>query len=169
MVTEFGVPTAGSQPLMITQGIDGNLWFTEYASSKIGRITTGGVVTEFQASGNPWGIAAVSGGTPLVHRGDQQQGRIPQSDQWPHGRDRGVSDADGEPVDREASRAVPTGTSGTRGLSSNKIGRVNTTTAMFTEFVIPTAGAVPAQIVTGPDNNLWFTEETANRIGRLAP
>ena len=55
------------------------------------------------------------------------------------------------------------------GDGSNKIGRVNVKTAAFAEFVIPTAGVVPAQIATGSDGNLWFTEETANRIGRLTP
>ena len=34
-------------------GTDGNLWFTEYAASQIGRITTAGVVTEFNAGITP--------------------------------------------------------------------------------------------------------------------
>jgi virginiamycin B lyase len=48
---------------MITAGPDGNLWFTELGTSvgngKIGRITTGGVITEFGGSLlNPIGITA---------------------------------------------------------------------------------------------------------------
>lgn len=35
------------QPAGITAGPDGNLWFTEEAGNKIGRITTGGAITEF--------------------------------------------------------------------------------------------------------------------------
>jgi hypothetical protein len=41
-ITEFTVPTAGSEPFGITVGPDRNLWFTESAflANKIGRITT---------------------------------------------------------------------------------------------------------------------------------
>ncbi len=46
-ITEFALPTAGSQPEGITSGPDQALWFTELAGNKIGRITTGGSITEF--------------------------------------------------------------------------------------------------------------------------
>jgi streptogramin lyase len=45
--THYKLPTAGSNPQSITVGSDGNLWFTEKNASKIGRITTAGVLTEF--------------------------------------------------------------------------------------------------------------------------
>jgi streptogramin lyase len=37
----------------------------------------------------------------------------------------------------------------------------------ITEFPIPTASSAPADITTGPDGNLWFTEENENKIGRI--
>src|SRR6266702_1074419 len=46
-ITEFPVPTSSSQPAGITAGPDGNLWFTEPAGNKIGRITTSGGFSEF--------------------------------------------------------------------------------------------------------------------------
>ena len=51
---QFKVPTANSQPRAITNGSDGNRWFTEgteftAAPAKIARITPAGVVTEFAA------------------------------------------------------------------------------------------------------------------------
>jgi virginiamycin B lyase len=51
-ITTSGVQTAypipsGNTPVGITAGPDGALWFTEQAASKIGRITTAGVITEF--------------------------------------------------------------------------------------------------------------------------
>ena len=50
VVTEFSAGiTAGAQPVGITAGPDGNLWFTEYSGDRIGRITPLGVVTEFSA------------------------------------------------------------------------------------------------------------------------
>ena len=37
---------------------------------------------------------------------------------------------------------------------------------MFTEFVVPSAAGWPHDITTGPDGNLWFTEE-GGQIGRI--
>ena len=46
---------------------------------------------------------------------------------------------------------------------------INPTTHAITEFVIPTAGSQPTDIVAGPDGNLWFTETLANQIGTINP
>src|SRR5262245_4523867 len=46
-ITEFTIPTSDSHPEGITVGPHGALWFTEFAGQKIGRITTGGAITEF--------------------------------------------------------------------------------------------------------------------------
>ncbi|MFH1149554.1 MAG: hypothetical protein V1748_03675 [Actinomycetota bacterium] len=46
-LTEFTTPTAGSQTAGITGGPDGNVWFTEYQTNKIGRATKDGTITEF--------------------------------------------------------------------------------------------------------------------------
>ena len=35
------------------------------------------------------------------------------------------------------------------------------------EFPLPTAGAQPQDIVEGLDNNIWFTERGASKIGRV--
>jgi streptogramin lyase len=47
--------------LEITTGPDGNLWFTEFGSNRIGRLTTAGAFAEFAAgitpASNPYGIA----------------------------------------------------------------------------------------------------------------
>ena len=37
----------------------------------------------------------------------------------------------------------------------------------FTEFAIPTAGSGADSIAAGPDGSLWFTEQVANKIGRI--
>ena len=60
-ITEYPLPTAGSQPNGIAAGPDGNLWFTEYAGNQIGRITPAGTITEYPlptADGLPNEIAA---------------------------------------------------------------------------------------------------------------
>jgi streptogramin lyase len=39
VVTEFFILTVNSEPLGIAAGPDGNLWFTEFAGAKVGRVT----------------------------------------------------------------------------------------------------------------------------------
>ena len=58
-IIEWDVPTAASAPEDIVLGSDGALWFSERNTSKIGRITTAGVITEYPvpSSGGPLGIA----------------------------------------------------------------------------------------------------------------
>jgi virginiamycin B lyase len=57
---EYEVPTKTAKPEGITDGPDGNLWFTEYGTSEIGRITTTGTITEYvlPEGSKPEGIAA---------------------------------------------------------------------------------------------------------------
>jgi virginiamycin B lyase len=39
-MTQYAIPTANSRSEGITAGPDGNVWFCEVLTSKIGRITT---------------------------------------------------------------------------------------------------------------------------------
>jgi len=41
--------------------------------------------------------------------------------------------------------------------------------AQITEFPLPSPGSGPAGIAAGPDDNLWFTEQLGNKIGRITP
>ena len=64
-VTEFALKTRNAGPTNIARGPDGNLWFTEFAADKIGRISPKGVVTEFalpRRGRGPAAIATDSGG-----------------------------------------------------------------------------------------------------------
>ena len=36
------------------------------------------------------------------------------------------------------------------------------------EFAVPTSNSGPGSITAGPDGNLWFTEKTGNKIGRIS-
>ena len=37
------------------------------------------------------------------------------------------------------------------------------------EFLTPTEGSWPTDLALGPDGNIWFTEENANKIGMATP
>ena len=86
-ITEFrpaGISqTATSDPLGITTGPDGNLWFTEQSHGRIGKMTPGHVVTEFPSlSGNgaPTAITAGSDGALwFIDQGNNAIGRITTS------------------------------------------------------------------------------------------
>ena len=47
-ITEFPIPTPGGSPVGIVTGPDGNLWFTELFSGKIGRLSADGGPREFR-------------------------------------------------------------------------------------------------------------------------
>jgi len=47
MIIESTIPTNNSKPIGIAAGPDGNLWFTESNTSKIGRVTTAGAITDY--------------------------------------------------------------------------------------------------------------------------
>src|SRR5215472_3695260 len=77
----FPTPTAYSGPAGITSGPDGNLWFTENYSNKIGRITTCGVITEFPIptpGSGPLGIATGLDGNLWFTENTAGSGKIGQ-------------------------------------------------------------------------------------------
>ena len=53
--------------------------------------------------------------------------------------------------------------------TGNKIGTIDPTTHVITEFALPTANSSPYAIAAGPDGNLWFTEFGGNQIGTINP
>jgi streptogramin lyase len=57
---EFPTATANSQPVGITVGQDGALWFTESGLDKIGRITTGGTVSEYASPVTGLGLRGIA-------------------------------------------------------------------------------------------------------------
>ncbi len=75
--TDFPVPTSNPEVLSIASGSDGALWFTEHNAAKVGRITTGGVLTEFPVPSDPARIAAGCDGALWFTQGATNQiGRL---------------------------------------------------------------------------------------------
>ncbi|MBV8490809.1 MAG: Virginiamycin B lyase, partial [Candidatus Eremiobacteraeota bacterium] len=56
-VTEFGNGITGDQVTAIVAGPDGNLYFVVGQGNQIGKVTTGGSITEYAANDTPQGIA----------------------------------------------------------------------------------------------------------------
>ena len=74
--------TAGSSPFALCAGPDGNVWFTEGGTNKIGRITPAGVITEFPvptAGANPQYITTGPDGNLWFTENAARVGRITPS------------------------------------------------------------------------------------------
>jgi virginiamycin B lyase len=161
---QYLIPTQGSEPLDITEGPDGALWFTESSGNKIGRVTTSGTFTEFlvpTTSSDPSGITAgPDGALWFTESSGNKIGRVTTGGN--------ISEF---PIPTAASQpsAITAGPDGALWFvegNGNNIGRI-TTGGSISEFAIPTAGSVPLGITGGADGALWFTEQVGNNIGRI--
>jgi streptogramin lyase len=160
--------SANYAPFGITVGPDGNLWFTEVGSGRIGRITPQGTVTEFSAGitagSAPEGITTgPDGNLWFTEYSGNRIGRItPKGD---------VTEFTSGITANSSPYRITGGPDGnlwfTQGL--DQIGRI-TPQGFVTEFSTGISpGGEPFGITTGPDGNLWFTEIAGNRIGRITP
>jgi len=132
------------------------LWFTEYAfgsGGRVGRITTGGVVTEYALP------------TPNLYTSDITAG--PDGALWfteNNGIGRvttaGVVTEYPMPLTNSSPAGIVTGPDGALWFteaSYSRIGRI-TTAGLITEYPLPTNPSGPGGIVLGSDGALWFTE-----------
>jgi streptogramin lyase len=154
---------AGTDPVTLTVGPDGALWFTELAGNKIGRLTTSGALTEYAMPGNPYGITSGPDGNlwfTVSGSGASAVGRMTPtgtSTLFP------VSSVSGfGPANIVAG---PDGNLWFTHPNDDKVGKI-TPAGVVTEYSTA-AGALPVGIAVGPDGNLWFTELNADKIGRV--
>jgi virginiamycin B lyase len=171
---EFPLPNAGSQPNGIVTGPDGNLWFTEVAGNRIGRMAPGGVITEFPLPTNSQGqssqpvaiLVGPDGALWFTMSNSSRIGRITTA---------GDLSLFITPTGGSGPEGIAVGSDGNlwfTEIAVNKIGRLTPGAAVsITEFPVPTPNSRPARIAAGPDGNLWFTESQtnppANKIGRI--
>ncbi|MGH2551901.1 MAG: virginiamycin B lyase family protein, partial [Thermomicrobiales bacterium] len=168
--TVFALPTdAGATDL--TLGPDGNLWFTDFGLNKIGRMTLAGTVTEFSVPAEfiaPRSITVGADGALWFTSDTAQVGRMDTSGggfryyNLPEFPDNTVA----------AMSAIRTGSDGnlwlgiTPIMGSPKIYRVSLS-GQITGFTLPNPADGVIDIVSGPDGAIWFTQESANQIGRI--
>ena len=159
--------TTGSNPAQITLGSDGNLWFTETGTNKIGQITPKGVVTEFNLTpgSSPAGIASgPDGNLWFTETGTNAIGRL-----TPTGT---LAEFNSGLTANSGLAGITTGPDGNLWFTENGAGQVGqiSTGGAITEFSTGlTANSGPAGITVGSDGNLWFTETAAGALGKAAP
>jgi virginiamycin B lyase len=166
-IKEFAIPTANSLPEAITTGPDGNLWFTESKTDKIGEINpTTHAIAEFRtptANSEPIGITAGPDGNLWFV--ETRVGKVGEINPTTHA----IAE-----FPLPTANSIPLGiTAGPDGnlwfTERDKIGQINISTHVITEFPTPTAGSAPTAITAGADGNLWFSENQVNQIGQINP
>jgi virginiamycin B lyase len=161
---EYKVPTANAQPTDIIMGADGLLYFTEKGASQIGQMTTGGVFKEFPtvaANAAPTGILlgpnnqiwftepGASSIATLV------SGKVTEY----------ATGAGSAP--QYLANAPQQSTMVFTDSGRNAIGTITTGGVISGPFAVPTANAGVSEIAIGPDQNMWFCETTASKIGHF--
>lgn len=169
----YSVPTYLSTPRDLTVGPDGNIWFTERNANQLGMINPSThVISEFSTGtnapqdivtgpdGNLWFTSfgkAVGGSMtdsvgmidPTTHAVTEFPLTAPSSSN--------------NPIGFILPQGIATGPDGNLWFVEAfvaRIGMIDPTTHVITEFPIPGEFNSPERITAGPDGNLWFTENT---------
>lgn len=150
-VTQYPTPTANSSPRGIAVGPDGNLWFTEFNSSKIAKITTSGVITEYSVAMNPFGTPAFIDG----HVWANAQNEFVTLTFGGHARALPLPDLPGGQLGGAQGRIWVSF------QDLNEIASMNFDGSQMRTYQVPTAGATPISMVYGSDGNIWFSEPLA--------
>jgi len=158
---QFKVPTANSEPSAITNGSDGNRWFTEgteftSAPAKIARITPAGVITEFapdvvdgcnfciitDIAQGPGGILYITSNDPTLMRFNVATQSFETPVQMPNtsalGGNLAVSATDAWITD----------------FNNDVVWRYHLSNGQFTSFPV----SDPADVAVDTAGNAWFTQ-----------
>jgi streptogramin lyase len=164
-VTEYRLPSPAAQPLAITAGPGGSIWFIEQRANEIGTINlvTGGISSFPIPTPNSYAYGITAGPDGNIWFTEESAGKI------------GILDPANDEITEISLNepgALPYGiTTGPDGniwftaLGTSQIGMINPTTHAISWFSTPTPNAEPEGISAGPDGNLYFTEFMANQIG----
>jgi streptogramin lyase len=171
-ITDYPLPTGGSNPERIAVGADGNLWFAENGNNAIGKIApAGGTITEYAV---PLGAAGQSEPNCVVLGSDNRIWFWDESNDV-LGAITSAGVVSEYPGSIPATAAVEGITSGPDGniwvadQTANAIDKVSTAGALLASYPIPTAGSNVYYLAPGPDGNVWFTEFQTGKIGRVTP
>jgi streptogramin lyase len=178
-IAEFPIPTANAEPSDIAAGPDGDLWFTEALSNKIGKVTAGGKFTEYPVpvpayaelsgitegpDGNLWFGESATGGTLKSFSTNKQIGKITTDGRLTEYPLPGAMGANGITAGPDGDLWFGENHPGRHATCSGQVAKT-TTSGKITEFPSSLVGC-PGSFVAGRDGNLWFTEGK-NTIGKI--
>ncbi len=156
---EYPLPEK-SESSGITAGSEGDLWYTDYQTSKIGKITPTGSITEYAlpAGSDPDNIAqGPEGDLWYTDYGSGKIGKITPTGSiteyaLPSGSD---------PV---GITAGPDGNLWYADRGSHKVGKI-TPSGAIVEYLLP--GGDPNNITEGSEGDLWYTEYETSDVGKI--
>ncbi|MBV8155675.1 MAG: hypothetical protein JOY98_14765 [Candidatus Eremiobacteraeota bacterium] len=162
----YSTPTGGSRPYGITQGGDGQIWFTEFGANQIGAATSTGTITEYSvptsASGPNVIAASPDGALWFTELTGNKIGRITTFGTF---KEYTIPTANSAPT---GIAAGPDGNLWFLECAGNKIGNISTDGLTLNEYSSGLfAPAALQNITNGPDGNMWFTE-LADRVGKIS-
>lgn len=168
-VTTYPIPSPNSMPMGVTGDSQGNIWFSEMFTNKIGVVRTDGRIEEFDI---PTPFAAPTGLT--VDQYDnvwfaesgmgkigvlRKNGRIDEYKLPIGGHPMGINYSS---MQRSQDVVWFSETIG------NTIGSI-TQDGKITQYRLPTRASMPMMAMEDMDGNVWFSEMDKNKIGRLRP
>lgn len=152
LLGEYPLPSANGGPTSIVAGRDGNLWFTEENVNKIGRITTSGQISEFGAlDGGHRPFDLTVGPDDHIWFVDHAKGRI------------------GKMATRAGSESGCSPPVGGPSPVANCWAYTYAPGQIIGDYATSSPDSGPVSIASGPDGNLWYTLQNANKIGRVTP
>ena len=154
---------SGSGAFDITEGADGNFWFTLSNGTQVGRVTPRGKIRTFRTPSLSNPAFMTLGPDGNVWFGEGSTGRIAS-----------ITPA-GQITEHQfsffgVSVGITTGSDGNIWFSDqtdHAIWRYELASGTFTEFKTPTPNSFPGDMTLGADGNVWFTEN--GKFGRITP
>ena len=163
-IQEIPLPSPDSGPGEITLGSDGNLWFTELQTSKLGRLTPAGCLTEFATGYHPpEGLTAgPDGALWFTEPGEAQIGHMTTG---------GLLQEFKLPATADNPYQIVAGPDGNLWFTDPLAGAVGrmTTAGVGIEYPTPTKLSNPLGIAAGTDGMLYVVEGSRNTIARVDP
>ena len=167
-IAEYPITTASSYPLGIVTGTNGDLWFTETNTSKIGMInpTTQAIIEIATPTANSWPAAITSTPSGYLWFTENNANQIGEINPNTHAiTEYAIPTAGSQPF---GITYGPDGNIWFTEVTGNQIGEINPTTHAITEYYIPTGASRPRSSPTAPTATS-FTENNSNKIGMINP
>ena len=167
--TEVAMPDDGKKHTIgnMTNGPDGNIWFTDDSANSVGYMTPGGSFREFTVPNcNLCGLDDIVTGSDgniwFTEFTGAQIGRVTLSGTFSFFNNNGTL---------VSPNRVALGADGNIWFTDShagKLGRI-TPTGTVTEFAIQSSGTYPYAVTQGVDGNIWFTDPGIDAIGMINP
>ena len=166
-VTDYAIPSSRSMPMGTTGDSQGNLWFSEEFTNKIGVVRTNGQISEYTiptAASKPTGLTVDQyDNVWFAESATDKIGRLSSNlvfSEYPvstGSKPLGINYWSGQ---KSQTLIWFTASSG------NQIGSI-TQDGVVTTYTVPTAASSPEMIMEDALGNVWFTELQSSKIGRL--